>query len=155
MCSIVDANVAHEVFGSNRPPAGREFFNWLVKGQGRMVAGGKLLTELNKTAAGGWAREALNLGLIKEVKGDEVDSRTDELVRQGSCESDDPHVIALAQVSGARLLYSNDTDLHKDFGDKSLIDRPRGRVYSTRETKEFTTVHRNLLQRKDLCATSR
>ena len=27
MCAIVDANVAYEVFGSDRPPAGKRFFD--------------------------------------------------------------------------------------------------------------------------------
>ena len=152
MCSIIDANVAHEVFGSNRPPAGSEFFKWLVNGTGRLVAGGKLLSELNKTSAREWARQALSTGLIERVRDAEVNSRADELVRQRSCVSNDPHVIALAQLSGARLLYSNDTALHEDFGNKSLIDSPRGSVYSTQVNKQFTRVHRNLLQRTDLCA---
>ena len=53
------------------------------------------------------------------------------LRRDGAYVSNDAHVIALAQVSGARLLYSNDSDLQDDFKDKSLIDSPRGRIYTT------------------------
>ena len=48
MCAIVDANVAGEVFGENKPPAGKEFYNWLNTGRGQLVVGGKLLVELNK-----------------------------------------------------------------------------------------------------------
>ena len=44
--------------------------------------------------------------------------------------SDDPHVLALARESGARLLYTGDRDLIADFKDKRFIDNPRGRVYS-------------------------
>ena len=36
MCAIVDANVAHEVFSSDRPEAGVKFFNW-IKTRGRLV----------------------------------------------------------------------------------------------------------------------
>ena len=46
MCAIVDANVVSEVFGSNLPPAGEKFFDWLNKGSGRLIVGGKLLEEL-------------------------------------------------------------------------------------------------------------
>ena len=45
------------------------------------------------------------------------------------CVSDDPHVIALARVSGARLLCTDDVGLMTDFKDKKLIDKPRGSVY--------------------------
>ena len=70
-----------------------------------------------------------------------------------SCRSNDQHIIALAHVGGARLLYSNDGDLHDDFDDKGLIDNPRGKVYSTRKKKNFTRAHERLLRlkKKDLC----
>ena len=45
------------------------------------------------------------------------------------CVSNDPHVIALARISGARLLCSRDQKLHSDFGNKHLVDNPRGSVY--------------------------
>ena len=44
--------------------------------------------------------------------------------------SDDPHVLALARTSGARLLYTGDNDLIADFKNKKFIDNPRGKVYS-------------------------
>ncbi len=46
MCAIVDANVMHEVFGSNLQSAGEQFFNWIEKGTKRLVVGGKLREEL-------------------------------------------------------------------------------------------------------------
>ena len=52
MCAIVDANVVSEVFGSNLSPAGEKFFDWLNKGSGRLVVGGKLLEELKKKFCG-------------------------------------------------------------------------------------------------------
>ena len=48
MCAIIDANVVHEVFAPNLPPAGKRFFAWLNKGSGRLVVGGKLLEELER-----------------------------------------------------------------------------------------------------------
>ena len=88
---------------------------------------------------------------MKFIDDDIVKSRVEEIEESGSFKSDDPHVIALAQISGARLLYSNDPDLQQDFGDKRLIDSPRGKVYSTRINQEFTRIHRQLLGRRDLC----
>ena len=150
MCAIVDANVAHEVFSSDRPEAGVKFFNW-IKTRGRLVVSGKLLEELNQTPARRWVRQALIAGLIRGVGESEVNVRTEELRNEGKCRSDDPHVLALAKISGARLLYSNDKDLHQDFKDKNLIDNPRGRVYSTLESKNFSVSHSRLLKKRDLC----
>ena len=153
MCAIVDANVAPEVFGHHRPPAGAEFFKWINQKGGRLVTGGKLLEELERTSAREWVRQAMIAGRIRTGDDSQVDARAVEL--RDSCISDDPHVIALAQVSGARLLYSNDRDLHRDFRNKRLIDGPRGSVYSTRDDKEFRDRHRRLLRRRDLCRPGR
>ena len=128
-----------------------KFFDWINAGEARLVLGGQLLKELNRTPAREWAREALNSGRIKRMRESNVDAKTQELLNQGLHTSNDPHVLALAVVSGARLLYSNDADLQQDFKDKRLIDKPRGKVYSTREDTSFQQSHARLLQRRDLC----
>ncbi len=151
MCAIVDANVAGQVFGNSRPPAGEEFYKWLNAGKGRLVIGGKLLEELNQTKFRKWASQALRLGFARRVDESRVERITAELHDKQLCTSDDPHVIALAQVSGARLLYSNDSDLQGDFKRKSLVDNPRGKVYSTRMHGDFKRSHRNLLNMPGLC----
>ena len=153
MCAIVDANVVHEVFGSNLPPAGEQFFDWIEKGNERLVVGGKLLEELEESSEGFrlWASEAADAGKMRVVNKNEVDAKTREIENEGGYVSNDPHVLALAQVSGARLLYSNDGDLQEDFGKKSLIDQPRGKIYSTHRNKDFQPEHRRLLSRRDLC----
>ncbi|MCY4530411.1 MAG: hypothetical protein OXD46_15450 [Chloroflexi bacterium] len=149
----MDADVAHLVFGSGRPEAGEKFFQWLNAGKGRLVTGGLSLEELNVSSEGfrKWAVQARLAGRLKVENGREVDTRTSALQREGKFKSTDPHVLALAQVSEVRLLYTNDGDLQKDFGDKNLIDNPRGKVYSTRVNKGFTTTHKRLLSRTDLC----
>lgn len=160
MCAIVDANVVRDVFGENPPPAGARFFDWIEGGNGRLVAGGKLLEELELGSPDfrAWEAEAVLSGKMRVVNERRVDERMGELDRRGSLVSDDPHVIALAQLSGARLLYSNDSDLQSDFGNRSLLDNPRGRIYSTdtghNPNKRFTNAHRDLLNRRDLCSTA-
>ena len=152
MCAIIDANVASEVFGSTRCPAGEKFLEWINKGQGRLVVGGKLLNELGELSAFVlWAQAAGLSGIMRTENQETVNAKMQQLKDQGACKSDDPHVVALAQVSGARLLYSNDIDLHKDFTSKNFIDSPRGKVYSTNKDKEFSDPHQRLLRRKDLC----
>ena len=49
---------------------------------------------------------------------------------EGKCRSNDPHVIALASVSGCRLIFSKDQDLHEDAKDKSLLN-PSASIYQT------------------------
>ena len=155
MCSIVDANVVAEMFGRSRPPAGEEFFKWLNNRKGHLVIGGQLRRELNDASSNfkRWVREALLSGIARDVNDVKVDKRTKQLVADGSCKSNDSHVIALAQLSGARLLYSNDGDLHQDFKNRTLINKPKGKVYSTKEDKSLTPRLRRLLRlkKKDLC----
>ena len=149
MCAIVDAQVSHEVFGADRSPAGIEFFSWINQGAGRLVVGGKLLEELRNSGDGfrRWARQAGLAGRLKKLNDREVQESTVEIENNEKIKSDDPHVLAVARIGGARLLYSNDQDLHKDFGNGLLIDNPRGKVYSTLKGQNFTSTHRSLLRR--------
>ena len=153
MCLIVDANVVGEMFGGDDSSAGKAILDWLDDRKGTLVVGGELLKELNRGSNkfAEWARQALLREVVRRVDDTKVDERTTQLVRGGTCKSNDPHIIALAQVGGARLLYSNDGYLQQDFRDKRLIDNPRGRVYSTLVNKNFTSTHRKLLGRRDLC----
>ena len=156
MCAILDINVVHQVFGPDRPPAGEEFFQWLNSGKGQLVAGGELLRELDgnrkfKT----WRQQAVLSGRVRLCNAAAVNDKTQQLKSENSCRSNDPHIVALAQVSGARLLYSNDEDLQRDFKDKKLIDNPRGKVYSTLRNEHFQNSHRRLLGNRNLCKSGR
>ena len=152
MCAIVDANVAYQVFGEDRPPAGERFFDWLSSPRGQLVVGGKLREELSRDLRfQRWLTTAVRYGRARSVIDDEVDKRAQELQRTGVCKSDDEHVLALALVSGARLLYTNDTALIDDFGNREVIARPRGKVYTTVRNADVTDTHRRLLAARDLC----
>ncbi len=152
MCAIVDASVVHEVFGPEQPPAGRKFRNWIDKGSLRLVAGGRALEELD--AHGHfrkWRAIAVQTGKIRIVARERIDARMRELQDAGSCTSDDEHIISLAQLSGARLLYSNDVALRDDFRNRDLLDRPKGKVYSTLVSTAFGRAHQRLLADNTLC----
>ncbi len=158
MGAILDANVAHEVFSDfDRPEAGKHFFDQINSGDGVLVAGGRLLQELLKTSARRNVNEAFRSGRIKRIDDQKVNALTEKIQNEENIQSDDPHILALAQASGARLLYSNDADLQEDFTNKQLIDKPRGKVYSTRYGGgKLRRVHRTLLlklKKKDLCGT--
>ena len=153
MCAIIDAGCANEVFGNGRNPAGRAFFDWIAKGRGQWVLGGKNRRELLKTSAQAWLKELTIAGRVYICDEEAVDERAIEL--RPACASNDEHVIALAQISGARLVYANDGLLQKDVRDASLVSQPRGKVYSTRLSTNFNRSHQGLLRRNDLCASSR
>ena len=153
MCAILDANCRDEVFGKGeRPEATRNFLSWLVEGRGTLVIGGKLKKELGQSESfAQWYRQANLCGKIINFDDDLVDEEAEILINDNSCKSNDQHVIALARVSGARLLYSNDSDLHSDFRNRELIQNPRGKIYSTKEHKKFVESHKNLLRNRNLC----
>ena len=164
MCAILDNDVAHQVFGSDRPPAGEAFFNWLNSGRGQLAIGGKLLEELNGNQTFQiWRKQAEAAGRARLYTDGKVEDRTEELKNSDSCQSNDVHVVALAQVSGARLLFTNDEDLKKDFVKRELIDNPPGKVYTTHRKKrgrkgdrevdmeDFQESHKRLLGNKSLC----
>ena len=151
MCAIIDANVVGEIFGPKPTPAGKKFLDWITnpKGRRRLICGGKLLKELEGSSPGfrEWARVALNAGRMENINEEEVETRTMQLRKESNYLSNDPHILALAQLSRARLLYSNDKDLREDFQTKALID-PVGSLYSTLTRKKD---RQKLLDKKGLC----
>lgn len=154
MCAILDNNVVHEVFGPNRPPAGKGFFEWINSGNGSLIVGGKLLAELDgQHEFKKWRQQARLAGRVRRISDQSVKDKTQSLEETDSCQSNDEHVIALAQISGARLLYSNDEKLHKDFVNVRLIDKPRGKVYSTLKNKKFHRTHHRKLLEMNQCRT--
>ena len=152
MCAIVDANVASEVFGDVRPPAGELFFQWLSSPRGQLVVGGKLREELSRDLRLlRWLKSATQYGHVRSVSNEEVDDRAEELRQGGICASNDEHVLALALLSGARLLYTNDTALIADFKNREIVADPRGKIYTTARGPAATNAHHRLLAAPDLC----
>ena len=154
MCAIVDTNVYHEVFTTgSQSDAGKYFYDWLMKRNGgTLVSGGGHLRELNRIAD--FKRvfaERLQAGRARRIPDEAVDSETDTLRSQGICDSNDEHVLALAKVSGARLLFTNDGALQDDFRNRRIVPGTKGRVYTTVDHRDVRDTHKDLLQRRDLC----
>ena len=124
--------VAHRVF--TEPDADfRPVLEHLMRRAQRLVIGGRLLREyLRDRSVTKALLELDRRGAAKILRDDAVDSETALVEHEGMCASNDPHVIALARVTGARVLCTSDDDLTRDFKNKSLIDGPRGRVYRRR-----------------------
>ncbi len=147
MCFIIDANIVHEIFPKRfkgnmetwqkSSEAGGMILKWLNKGKGILVAEGKLLNEIERSGpyARDWISDGLQSGRLIQPDKSKVDDAEKRLIQEDVCKSNDAHVIALAQVSGARLLYSKDKDLQQDFKNNALIKN--GVVYPVaRERKE-------------------
>ena len=153
---IVDANVAAEVFSSSRTPVGDRFLQHITTGDGVLSCGGKNLAELRRV--GGfreWEKTAVRFQRLRYEETQPLKQRTDVLLAMDACESDDEHVIALADIGCGRLLFTNDRALQRDFRNPDLVNEPRGQVFTTLRGERFTAVHRDLLSRNDLCATGR
>lgn len=155
MCAILDNNVRHEVFGERdtQTPAGKYFLDWVEGPKGMLVIGGKLRRELGEYGRFlTWMRTATRRNVVRSIDDEWVDGETRILREQGGCRSDDEHVLALARVSGARLLFTNDVALQDDFRDQRIVGGTRGRIYTTREYSDVRRSHRDLLRRTDLCS---
>ncbi len=160
MCVIVDANCVGEMFGTSPSRAGKQLLNWIDRRgsrprAGRLVFGADLAAEIDHIGFGRWLQEALQAGnaisFEKGAKKELIDKKRKKLKQDDSCKSNDEHIIALAQVSGARLLYSADRDLHQDFRNQKLLSKPRGNVFPRGDSKSDQDNRGKLLNKKNLC----
>ena len=164
MCAVLDASIVGELFSPEPKRIPDRFFQWMKSG-GRLVVGGRQWSELieNQTARD-WLLQAITKGQVRKLNAATVESRTKELSARAELRSDDPHILAVALIGEARLLYSNDEDLQDDFKDPALIPSPAGRVYtslpvrqkrgkrSAERPRQLSEVHKSLLRRMDLCS---
>ena len=140
MCLILDANQ----YGAFLQPNNEEMKpvkNWLGKG-------GKIIysptTRLKREIKRSPKMERLFLkymqaGQLKRISKDDVEKEENTLTSlRSNLISNDKHIIALAIVSGSKLLISNDKDLQADFK-----NRVKGKIYQGKR-------HRHLLN-KDTC----
>jgi len=128
MCVIIDANVAVDAF-LGRHADYAYLMNAIRRGRTRLIYGGKLTREYSRTGrVFSLIVEMSRSGRAQGWPDARVDELEDQLRSEGSCMSDDEHVIALARVSGARLLCTRDNDLTQDFKNRTLLT-PKGKIY--------------------------
>ena len=141
MCLILDANCLHKVF----PSADEDFLpvkDAITTGNAKLVYGGTKLRNEYKRVNAAWRMiVALDrAGRTRKVDDSDVDIRESVLKASGRLQSDDPHVIALALISGVRLLCSHDINLHADFTNPRLL-QPRGSIYQNASHKNLIRQH--------------
>lgn len=158
MCAVLDANISGELFAKDRPPIADLFFRWMNR-RGLIVVGGEQLDELQRNGnASKWLLQGRLAGNVQEAPLDLVKDKIEELQRRSDLLSNNHHVLAVALVAGARLLFSNDLNLQTDFTNRDIVDPP-GRVYTSapviqgsgrraaRHPRPLTEGHKILLRR--------
>ncbi len=140
MCMIIDANRLGVFLSDQTAEDARPIHGWLNKGWGNLVysTGGAFADEV-----GGRSREKLaryvQAGRATVIPAEQFEEAERQLQNNEAVRSDDPHVLALAIHSRARVLYTGDQRLIRDFKNKQLIDNPRGKIYSGARNAKLLT----------------
>ena len=134
MCMIVDANVLGMFLLQPKNPDTAPIHEWLGGGWGSIVYsnGGRFETDIaprNRERLAGLVRA----GQARLVPRERVEPHEAEF---GNIRSNDPHVLALAQAAGVRLLYTRDRKLRADFRDRKFIG---GTIYRDRRDGRLLT----------------
>ena len=140
MCIIVDTNKLGTFLADPPDDDSRPIHKWLDRGAGSIVysTSGRFAQEIQgraKTRLENYVRA----GRAKLIPGSLFADDERDLEARTDLRSDDPHVLALAKAAGVRLLYTADRNLISDFKDRSFIDRPRGKVYSSARNANLLT----------------
>lgn len=140
MCMIVDTNRLGDFLAKPETPDAAPIHRWLRRGWGNLAfsMGGAFADELYR-AAKSRLLEYSRAGQATRFPDEQVEDEARRLKSEGVVRSNDAHVLALAKVSGARLLYSGDADLMADFKDGKILGKPRGKIYSGVKNKRLLT----------------
>ena len=148
MCGILDSCQFHDFLDPNNED-GRAFREWAETRGSLVYPGNDRLTDVPKNVAeqvGKLAQEfsrnpkmadyfaALHdKGQAHRINLSAVAQRYPETA---GAESNDRHILALALASGARLIFTSDESLMRDFKNPDIIRRPRGSVYQRKRDHE-------------------
>lgn len=119
MCIIVDANAAHHMCTTD--DAGSAVLRWLLRGSGKLVVSGDILKELKPTKLFDTIITLEQAGKLVRANDDDCLSKKTELESAGNLASNDPHILALVNVSGCALVFTHDQNLHIDLKNKNVV----------------------------------
>ena len=137
MCIIVDANRLGNFLTDPADADALPIHRWIERG-GRLVysTDGRFRKEISERAK----RKLLDYvrdGKAVFFPGASFKDDEDRLATQSDLRSNDPHILALAKASQARVLYTKDNHLMADFKNPVFINRPRGKVYSSAKNADL------------------
>ena len=147
MCVLVDTNVANDAFTLSPPAATRKFFEYIDEGKLMLIIGGKRL-DLEFDGCGTkfrtWLSNAIQVGRVRREDPLKVAKAEDEIKAGGSCKSEDEHLVALAKISGAELVFTNDRALQTDC--QKLLEK-NVKIYTTNDDRSsFDRRKRTMLE---------
>ena len=145
-CLIVDTNKLRWLTDTNEEIS-QIVVGLLKRQKGKLYIGGDLAREYPPNLRP-WLAEGIRAGWIVNVPVGKVDQETACLLDRHVLKSNDHHVVALARVSGARVLVSCDGDLRDDFRDRNLISQPPGKLLPFNSDRARV---RKFLQQPRLC----
>lgn len=141
MCIVIDTNKLGEFFETPASDDAAPIHKWLRGGHRgtlgaerhesrRIVFGvggrfGEIGVRLRRRL-----QDLVQAGRATAMPAAALDQDVRALQGTGQLASNDPHILALARASGARLLYTADKDLIADFKNPRIVSHPRGKVYS-------------------------
>lgn len=130
MCLIIDANLCSVVFKKTSDTSYQKLRETIFSNRLTLIHGGKLTQEYGTAGVLSVIASLAQSGRAFKVSDTLIDAQLAQI--ENRCTSNDEHVIALARADRkhAHLLCTNDQALQKDFKNKSLIDNPRGTIYS-------------------------
>lgn len=135
MCIILDVHKVDFVLGNATSYAEKVIARRILKRSLGLAAGGtRYFREMSKSVSQDGQQFFVELWRNPDqpVRADlqlssQVDAEEQRLIDRGVCESCDEHIIAIALLTGARLLFSGDLPLGRDFRNRKIVDPP-GRV---------------------------
>ncbi len=141
MCVIIDTNKL-SVFFNGADEASAALLKWVFRSSSIVFATqGKVAKEIKAARKMTAFLELKRQHKAHAYTRHDLSQHEEKLKDNKHCSSDDVHVLALALASGARVLYSGDKNLHKDFKNSAIIPNPPGKVYSSKD-------HTHLLNKK-------
>jgi hypothetical protein len=136
MCLIIDANLCSILFKNINNFDYEPLQKAILSNRLTIVHGGLLTKEYAAAGVLGIVAALSQSGMAIKVSDLEIDLELSRI--DGQCTSNDAHIIALARAARkyALVLCTNDKALQVDFKNKSLVDKPRGTIYSPTRHKQ-------------------
>ena len=158
MCVIVDADKSHGLVKDPLPNDVKPLQKWLSRDGSLVYSTGGIFDRQYSREVRDYFRFLSRNNKAIQFNLQVVEEKMTDLPDEGALASDensgrnDRHILALALVSGAEVLYTGDQNLMKDFQNKKIMGHSNGKIYSSEEDKGRGLQSRKLFDQKNLCS---
>ncbi len=157
MCMIIDTNTISCVFSSdnNKHNDFKPVLKWFLYDKAKIILGGKLLTkELSEKHLQRFLplmKEFALLNKIHYISNEQVDLKEEEIKsKEKNKDFDDPHIIALAILSKAKIICSDDSRSFKFI--KKMKEYDNNCIIPKIYTSIDHSPHTELLCEENICS---